>query len=342
MVRVDRCPFTTADAIRGVMLSVVCLLALPSVSAQPSMDEMVADVQPKLVKVFGAGGLAGLEGYQSGFLVSPSGHVATAWSYVLDAEPLVVLDDGRRFTAEVIGIDPQLELAVLKIPTDGLPYFELRPTTNVPAGQPVFALSNLFGIAAGAEQVSVMHGHVMATSRLDARRGTQSSTYRGEVFVLDLVANNPGAAGGALIDEQGELLGILGKELRDNRTGVWQNYAIPISQLRPSIQRMISGENAVDESDERPPAEPWTIETLGLTLVPDLLDKTPNYVDDVRPDSPVGRAGLQPDDLILMLRGERLDGQEKLRDALRAADRRDPIELLVERDGQILSLTIRP
>ena len=56
-----------------------------------------AGVQPKMVKVYGAGGLRGLEGYQSGFLISDQGHILTVWSYVLDTDYITVtLDDGRK------------------------------------------------------------------------------------------------------------------------------------------------------------------------------------------------------------------------------------------------------
>ena len=85
-----------------------------------------AGVQPKMVKVYGAGGLRGLEGYQSGFLISDQGHILTVWSYVLDTDYITVtLDDGRKFEGEIVGADPRLEVAVLKIDTDGLEHFKL-------------------------------------------------------------------------------------------------------------------------------------------------------------------------------------------------------------------------
>ena len=82
-----------------------------SAIAQPPLDDLARQAQKRVVKVYGAGGLSGLEAYQSGFLVSPDGHVATAWSYVLDVEPIVVLDDGRRFESKIVGFEPSLELS---------------------------------------------------------------------------------------------------------------------------------------------------------------------------------------------------------------------------------------
>ena len=68
------------------------------------------------MKIYGAGGYRSMEGYQSGFLISPDGHILTALSYVLDTDHVTVtLDDGRRFDARMLGGDPRLEVAVLKI-----------------------------------------------------------------------------------------------------------------------------------------------------------------------------------------------------------------------------------
>src|SRR6056297_4159559 len=132
---------------------VILLIALgPSLAAaQPSMQRTVRDAQERVVKIYGAGGIASLEAYQSGFLVSPEGHVATAWSYVLDVEPTVVLDDGRRFDATIVGFEPRLELAVLKVEASQLPFFRLDGDIVAEWGDPVLAVSNLFGIASGSE-----------------------------------------------------------------------------------------------------------------------------------------------------------------------------------------------
>ena len=79
-----------------------------------------------MVKITGAGGLRGMEGYQSGMLISPQGHILTAYTYALDTDYItVVLADGRKFDAKLLGAEPRLEVAVLKIPAQGLPCFRL-------------------------------------------------------------------------------------------------------------------------------------------------------------------------------------------------------------------------
>ena len=158
----------------------------------------------------------------------------------------------------------------------------------------MLALSNLFGIAVGDEAASVLHGNVSAVSQLAARRGAFQSIYRGPVYVLDAMTNNPGAAGGALTDRQGRLAGMIGKELRNALDNTWLNFAIPIAQLRSSIEDMRAGRNPPRRTDEtaKKPANAHTLASLGLVLVPDVLSKTPPFIDQLLAElaSRVGRA----------------------------------------------------
>ncbi|MEO1617767.1 MAG: S1C family serine protease [Planctomycetota bacterium] len=313
--------------------------------AQPPVDSDSRAIQTKVVKIYGAGGMKQLEAYQSGFLVSPEGHVATVWSYVLDVEPIVVLDDGRRFEAKIIGIQPALELAVLKIDASDLPYLEVPKNLTASWGDPVLAVSNLFGIAAGDEPASVMQGMIAGISNLDARRGTFKTAYNGRVLLLDLIANNPGAAGGAVVDATGQLVGMLGKELRDSGTGVWLNYALPIDALRVAIGDVIAGRTTTVPKESNPILkrdQSHNLTTLGMVLVPNVLESTPAFVDAVMKDSPASKAGLQEDDLILLLDGQRIADQQVLTDLLRRVDRRDAISITVQRGSEILPLRLRP
>jgi len=346
-------PGKAARVIAALGLALAATLTGVSTAlAQPSLSAAARPAQQRVVKIYGAGGLGGLETYQSGFLVSPAGHVATAWSYVLDVDPIVVLDDGRRFEAEIVGFEPTLELAVLKIEGRGFPFFEIATDEEdedaqspVSWGEAVMAVSNLFNIAGGAEPASVMQGRVAARAKLDARRGTFQSPYQGEVILLDLVANNPGAAGGALINAAGELVGMLGKELRDRKTGVWLNYAIPAEALRKPIGDIIAGRRTVapEQSDPLLAREKaHSLETLGLGMIPDVLETTPAYVDFVEAKSPAAKAGVRPDDLLLLISGRRVPHQRGLRDQLQRIDRRDDVSVVLQRDNEILSLVLRP
>ena len=158
-------------------------------------ETLIATSQEKVVKLYGAGGARGLESYQSGIIIDNSGHIVTSWSTVLDvAKVRVVTFDGRRLDATMVGMDPQNELAVLKVDDAGLVGFDLSQAAQASTGQRVFAISNLFGIAAGNESCSAQKGVIMASTPLTTRRGKTKSLYQGRVYVLDAMTNNPGAS----------------------------------------------------------------------------------------------------------------------------------------------------
>ncbi|MCA9189314.1 MAG: trypsin-like peptidase domain-containing protein, partial [Planctomycetales bacterium] len=272
-----------------------------------SFDTVVENVQPKIVKIYGAGGVRGLEAYQSGFLISADGLIVTASSYVLDPEYLlVILNDGRKFQAEIIGVDPRMEIAVLRIPAMELPCFDLRDPAELETGDRILAFSNLFGVATGNEASSVLHGSVSAITPLSARRGTFTSPYHGRIFVLDAITNNAGAAGGALTDRAGRIAGVLGKELRSSESNLWLNYAIPATELYQSVQNILAGtvDRQTDLAERQPSDAPWTLTALGIRLVPNILPTTPPYVASVVPESRAWHAGLRPDDLLLFVDDE--------------------------------------
>ena len=318
-------------------------LAPRVVLAQTSLAQVVSATQPKVVKVYGAGGVRGLEHYQSGCLISADGQVLTAWSHVLDTDELVVLlDDGRRMVAQLVGSDPALEIALLKIDAADLPHFDLDQARTLAVGEPVLAFSNLFNIATGDEPVSVQRGIVSAVTHLAARRGVFRTTYRGPVYVLDAVTNNPGAAGGVLTTRRGELVGLLGKELRSSQDNTWLNFAIPIAELRLSVADLLAGKSrprSVSETVRRP-TDPMTLELLGMTLVPDVLPKTPAYLDRVRPGSPAAKAGLRSDDLVVFVNDVTINSAQLLRDELGLIDLIDEVRLVVLRGNELIKVSL--
>jgi serine protease Do len=333
------------DAVTRIAILVSSCLWLIAPAAAQSTREAIESVQPRMVKIFGAGGLRGLHEYSTGFLVSADGHVATAWSHVLDAEEVsVVLHDGRRYFAEVLGAEPALDLAVLKIRGENLslPFFELAEDSAAAGpGTRVLAFSNMFKVASGDEAVSVVQGVIAARTRLSARRGSFEAAYVGQVYVVDAVTNNSGAEGGLLTTRDGKLLGMIGKVLRDTRSNTWLNYSIPIADLREPIQQIIIG----DFSSQPKPADaesPRRYEPLdfGLVMVPDVLFRTPAYVDSVLPNSPADAAGLKPDDFVLFVNEELIQSCRLLREELGRLEAGDTLRLIIRRNDQLVTVEL--
>jgi S1-C subfamily serine protease len=324
--------------------------AIPYDEAIPANQEALGDVEQliqraerSVVKLYGAGGARGLESYQSGVVIGDGTLILTSWSTVLDVDKVrVVTWDGRRLDADVAGVDPQCELAVLRIPDSGLVGLPLDPQWTARIGQRVFAVTNLFGIAAGNESCSVQKGVVMAIAPLTTRKGAMKTLYQGKVIVVDVMTNNPGATGGALIDLSGRLVGIVGKELRDEQAGIWLNYALPADVAKSSVDRMLSGEANVTSNNAPTVAQPHRLRDLGLALIPDVLPKTPAFVDWVRGDSVSSRAGLQSNDLILLVNEARVDSRKSFERILASINRSDSFTLLVQRGQELIRIQVRP
>ncbi|MEZ6067021.1 MAG: trypsin-like peptidase domain-containing protein [Planctomycetaceae bacterium] len=309
----------------------------------PSSFESVNDaVQPKVVKIFGAGGLANLAAYGSGFLISPDGHIVTVWSHLLDGPQVtVVLSDGRRFFGHVVGAEPDYDLALLKIDAQNLPYFDISAAAEVGPGTRVLAFSNVFKVATGDEPVTVMQGIVAARTNLTARRGRFEVPYRGPAYILDAVTNSSGAAGGVLTTADGQLLGMIGRELRNAESNLWINYSIPISELTEPINALREGREI---ETNRPAAENaatgYTALDFGLMLVPDVVYRTPAYVDQILPGSVLDGQDLRPDDLVVFVNNELVPSIRALEEQLSRLQAEDDLVLVVRRGNQLISVAV--
>ncbi len=313
-------------------------------------------VQPKMVKIYGAGGFAEMEEYQSGVFVSADGMILTAFSSALNTDELAcALYDGSRRTAKILGVDAVTELALLKIEAKGVSFFDLEACAmrtvekvreNKVDGLPILAVSNLFNVAVGNEMMSVQAGEIATVTRLDAKRRAFATRYHGPIFVLDVTTNNPGVAGGALISTDGETLyGILGKELQHAKTGCWLNFALPTFTVHEAVRKILSGEAqtdaAVSEKEERKrPERAVRLSELGLGMVPELFPRTPAFIDWVAPQSRSEKADLRPDDLILYVNGRLVQSLEDLANELKFVDYEDSFRVTILRGEEILEKEI--
>src|SRR5207302_9429304 len=153
------------------------------------------------------------------------------------------------------------------------------------------------------------HGVIAAYSKLHGRRGIFDAPYSGDVYIIDAITNNPGAGGGALTTRKGELLGVIGKELRNSLSDTWINYAVPIPMLAAFVEKGMKGEYKPIVK-AKPASGPGGYH--GIILVPDVVERTPPYVEDAVPGSPAEKAGLRPDDLIVYVDGEKISSIKEL------------------------------
>ena len=327
----------------GIILMGTALVLVAAPAQGQSAAETIRKTMPKMVKIFGAGGIRRLHAYSTGFLITPQGHIATVWNHVLDADEVtVVLHDGRRFTAKVVNAEPQLDLAIIKIQADdlNLPHFDLKKESGTAGpGTRVLAFSNMFKVATGDEPVSVLHGVIAARTKLSARRGVFELPYDGPVYVVDAITNNPGAGGGVLMTRNGKLLGMIGREVRNAKTNTWMNYVIPITELKDTIGQILSGKFvARRKKEEGDHPNRYSSLDFGFVMVPDVVYRTPAYIDSVLPGSAAAKAGLQPDDLVLFVNNELIQSNRTLKEELGRLRSGDRVTLVVRRGSKLITV----
>ncbi len=332
-------------------VAIVASALAPICGAQVALvGRSFADVnqyaQQRSVKIYGAGGLRQLEAYQSGVLVSADGHVATMASVVLDQDWVIVhLSDSRRLRGEVVGVDPLLDIAVVKLDGEDaeFPYYDLQHQSMPYESMQLLAFCNLYNVATGDEPVSVLHGVLTAVAPLEARRGSFSTRYRDEVYIVDASINNPGAAGGIVVDLSGQPIGMIGKEVRSQLSGAWLNYALPWDRVAEGVDRIISGRlGASIDSTTDLPERSATFASLGIRLVPNVVPRTPPYIDSVLPDSPAETAMLEPDDLVIAVGDMRTGTHNDVEQALLRTPIDEPVRITLLRGNRLVDVELMP
>ena len=289
-------------------------------------------ITQRVVKVHG-GALGREQGYAAGIIVSADGQIVTALSTVLESPVLrVVLADGRRFAARVVRRDDRRQLALLQIDAQSLPWFEFADATALRSGDWVVAAGNPFKVAAGPEPVSVLLGVFAGRARLEARRRTQDFPYEGEVLLLDMVVATPGFAGGALVDLEGRLLGMIGKAVESTRTNTWLNYAMPAEEIAAFLAGPVEEPSVAADSAE---SVDWGIRLFDVGGQVRLA-----YVERVRPASAARRAGVRVGDLILAVGDVAVASCVDYYAACERLPAGEPANVLVKRGDQVLDLTL--
>ncbi|WP_207061301.1 S1C family serine protease [Motiliproteus sp. SC1-56] len=226
----------------------------------------------------------------SGVILSPQGYVLTNNHVIAGADSIrVALRDGRETKAEVIGTDPDTDLAVLKIDIEELPSITLASSDEVAVGDVVLAIGNPFGVGQ-----TVTMGIVSATGR------NQLGINTFENFIQTDAAINPGNSGGALIDAHGNLLGI--NTAIFSRSGGSQGigFAIPSNLARSVLGDIIENGRVIRGwlGIEIQVMTPRLAESFGVDASRGLI------IAGIFRDSPAHRAGMQPGDVLISIDGE--------------------------------------
>ena len=290
----------------------------------------------RVVKVYG-GTLGSEKGYGSGVIVSPDGRIVTTLSLLLEGRSIrVVLADGRRFPARVTRRDPGRQLALLEIDGSDLPSFDVSSSAHLQPADWIISAANPFKVAEGRESVSISIGVLSGRTRLKARIRARDFPYDGPVLLTDVIVSSPGAAGGALVDAQGRLVGVIGRAVISRNTNTWVNYALPVEQVAAFLADPQAATRDADAGD----AEPTSAADLGIRLFDVGGRVRPAYVERVRPGSPAEKAGIRPGDLIVSADGTSVATCEEFRAALSGLRPGQSVELVAKRGERVIARTV--
>ncbi|MFP4090120.1 MAG: Do family serine endopeptidase [Cyclobacteriaceae bacterium] len=263
-------------------------------------------------------------GSGSGVIISSDGYIVTNDHVVADADELtVVLVDNRSYVASVVGLDPTTDLALIKIEEEGLPYLNFANSDDVRVGQWVAAVGNPFRLNS-----TVTAGIVSATGRsINILREQQ---YAIESFIQTDAAVNPGNSGGALVDVDGDLIGI--NSAIASPTGAYAGYAFAVPANIAS--------KVVDDLREFGKVQRGflgvSIQEVNAQLAEefDLNTNQGVYVADVVKEGSAAKAGIEAGDVIVQVDDRPVTQTSNLLAYIGSKRPGDEVEVTVLRDGE--------
>ena len=135
---------------------------------------------------------------------------------------------------------------------------------------------------------------------------------------------------------------MLGKELRSSLTDTWLNYALPVAAFAPTVEDILAGRFTpakLKEVDR--PANPLSLAALGIVLVPDVVTRTPPYIDRIVANSPAAAAGLRPDDLLVMIDSQVASSCRQAFQSIERLEHDATVRVGVLRGEQFLEVTLK-
>ena len=264
----------------------------PVIRAKDRVAPALVHIRP-VKEVFSGGKKTEMLAVGSGFIISADGYVVTNEHVAGESSSVqCVLSDHREVAAKVVGVDPDTDIAVLKLDTtDKLPWVKMGRSADLQAGQTVLALGSPHGLAR-----SVSKGIVSVTNRYLGGDGLMESPYND--WIQTDAAINPGNSGGPLVNIKGEVVGVNARILNGAEN---VGFAIPVDTVRGVVDAIIR-DGRVHRS--------W----IGVTFQ-EMLAKTDDpsqhgvVISDVERLSPAAEAGVKPGDVLVAINGREMNAR---------------------------------
>ncbi|CAN7151578.1 Do family serine endopeptidase [Phenylobacterium sp. LjRoot225] len=324
-----RTPPTSAAAMKMSFAPVV-KKAAPAV-VNISSKRLVRQQTDPFWELFGMGApRSRIEGsLGSGVIVRADGVIVTN-NHVVEGgqEITVALADRREFPARVLLADPRTDLAVLKIDVTGLPTLAINDLGDAQVGDLVLAIGDPFGVGQ-----TVTNGIVSALNR----SGDPSSD-AGSAYIQTDAAINPGNSGGALVDMNGDLIGINSFILSRSGTSSGVGFAIPGALVRRVVETAVGGGHTL--------VRPWfgaRLQSVTPEMARSLGLATPSgaLVADVWPGGPADRAGVKQGDVVLSVDGRAVVDASAVNYAVGTHRVGDTVSVGLRRGGRDQTLALR-
>lgn len=269
-----------------------------------------------------------LQGAGSGVIISPDGYIVTNNHVIKGASEVeVTLNNNQNYTAEIIGVDESSDIALLKIDAEDLDYIPFGDSNNVKLGEWVLAVGNPFNLKS-----TVTAGIISATARdLNTYNATPQS------FIQTDAAINPGNSGGALVNINGELVGI--NTAITSQTGSYIGYAFAVPS---NITRKI-----VEDIMEYGDVQKGILGIRGGSITPEAveefgLETTQGvYVAEVTSGTGASKAGLKAGDVIRKIDNITIDKFSDLTGYISSKRPNDEVEVTVLRNGKEKTVDVR-
>lgn len=258
----------------------------------------------------------------SGVIIDAGRGTVLTNHHVIDGadEITVSLEDGRSFTAELVGSDPDVDIAVLRIPSENLRAVRLADSDRLQVGDFVVAIGNPFGL-----------GQTVTTGIVSALGRTGLGIEGYENFIQTDASINPGNSGGALVNLRGELVGVNTAILAPSGGNVGIGFAIPANMAMASIEQILEhgevrrGQLGVIIQDLTPElAEAFNIKSTQRGAV----------VAEVQDGSAADKAGIQTGDVVTEVDGKNVLSSAQLRNAIGLRSVGDKVAITLLRDGK--------